>query len=204
MPASPERSTLFDLAGGHPALDLVNSLDNRYREDGPHEMLAGLPELLRFLQEVSLITPRQAHALNKNTDASATVQVLESVRELREASAAVLYAAVAGETPPRVALQTLERYFLEAHRQRRLAWENGASWEWTASESDPRLTVWILAQSVWQLLFSEQMTLIRTCDAHTCRWLFLDTSKNHTRRWCNMRVCGNRMKARRFQARRGS
>jgi predicted RNA-binding Zn ribbon-like protein len=36
----------------------------------------------------------------------------------------------------------------------------------------------------------------------TCRWLFLDTSKNHTRRWCNMRVCGNRMKARRFHARR--
>jgi len=33
-----------------------------------------------------------------------------------------------------------------------------------------------------------------------CRWLFLDTSKNHTRRWCDMKVCGNRIKARRFKA----
>ena len=45
---------------------------------------------------------------------------------------------------------------------------------------------------------------VRACGADTCRWLFLDTSKNHTRRWCNMRICGNRMKARRFQARRGA
>jgi predicted RNA-binding Zn ribbon-like protein len=46
------------------------------------------------------------------------------------------------------------------------------------------------------------MARVRTCGVDTCRWLFLDTSKNHTRRWCNMKVCGNRVKARRFQARR--
>ena len=40
--------TLFDLAGGHPALDLVNSLDNRYRADGPNEMLTGFEELVRL------------------------------------------------------------------------------------------------------------------------------------------------------------
>ena len=35
----------------------------------------------------------------------------------------------------------------------------------------------------------------------TCRWLFLDRSKNHSRRWCDMRICGNRSKTRRFYAR---
>jgi len=53
-----------------------------------------------------------------------------------------------------------------------------------------------------QLMMSDAMDRIRACGVETCRWLFLDTSKNHTRRWCNMRVCGNRMKARRFHARR--
>ena len=75
-------------------------------------------------------------------------------------------------------------------------------WQWADSGADPNLPLWILSQSVSDLLLSEDMTRVRTCDVDTCRWLFLDTSKNHTRRWCNMKVCGNRMKARRFQARR--
>ncbi len=53
-------------------------------------------------------------------------------------------------------------------------------------------------------MLSDALPWVRACGADTCRWLFLDTSKNHTRRWCNMKVCGNRMKARRFQARRGA
>jgi predicted RNA-binding Zn ribbon-like protein len=194
----PERTTLFDLAGGHPALDLVNSLDNRYRADGPNEMLTGCKELVRFLQETRLITARQARLLDGPAG-----QALEAVRELREASAAVFYAVAADRTPPAGDLATLERYFLTANNQRRLHWENGATWQWNAGESNPELTVWILSQSVCELLFSERIAQVRTCDVDTCRWLFLDTSKNHSRRWCNMRVCGNRVKARRFQARRG-
>jgi len=190
------------LAGGHPALNLVNSLDNRYRADGPHEMLTGFGELVRFLQETALITPEQAQLLKKKPDPQAAEHALTSVRELREASAAVLYAVVAKKTPPAEDLRTLERYFLEADRHRQLTWQDGASWKWNIDESSPQLAVWILSRSVCELLFCAQLARIRSCDADTCRWLFLDTSKNHTRRWCNMRVCGNRMKARRFQARR--
>lgn len=198
--STPERTTLFDLAGGHPALDLVNSLDNRYRADGPNEMLTGFNELVRFLRETGLVRPNQAQLLNDSENAG---QALQSVRELREASAAVFYAVAEDRTPPAGDLATLERYFLAANNQRRLHWENGATWQWNADESNPELAVWILSQSVSELLFSDRAAQIRTCDVDTCRWLFLDTSKNHSRRWCNMRVCGNRVKARRFQARRG-
>src|SRR5437867_266741 len=41
----------------------------------------------------------------------------------------------------------------------------------------------------------------RACAADTCEWLFLDRTKNRTRRWCDMKICGNRAKARRFRAR---
>ena len=44
--------------------------------------------------------------------------------------------------------------------------------------------------------------LVRECGASDCAWLFLDTSKNHHRRWCDMTRCGNRAKVRRFYARR--
>jgi predicted RNA-binding Zn ribbon-like protein len=205
MSPSHEGSTLFDLAGGHPALDLVNSLDNRFRTDGPNENLVGFDELLRFLRETALLSLEQAQVLKKKTGSETAGRVLQAVRELREASAAVWYAAVEEKAPPARDLRTLERYFLETNSQRHLLWESGPSWQWrTPDGSDPQLALWILSQSVNDLMFSDQAALVRTCGVDTCRWLFIDTSKNHTRRWCNMKVCGNRMKARRFQARRGS
>ena len=76
------------------------------------------------------------------------------------------------------------------------------TWDWGASATNPDLPVWRLALEASHLMVSDSMNRLRSCECETCRWLFLDTSKNHSRRWCDMKVCGNRMKARRFQARR--
>lgn len=196
--------TLFDLAGGHPALDLVNSLDNRFRADGPNEMLTGFEELARFLQETRLITPDQAQRLKKKPDPATATRALQAARELREASAAVFYAVAEDRSPLPKDIETLGRYFRQANSQSHLCWDQGAGWQWNDEQSNPGFAVWILTESVRELLFSHQIAHLRTCDMDTCRWLFLDTSKNHSRRWCNMKVCGNRVKARRFQARRDS
>jgi predicted RNA-binding Zn ribbon-like protein len=212
MPGTAKGQTLFDLSGGHPALDLVNSLDNRFRHDGPNEILVGYGELLRFLGESALLDARQIRLLGKGASSDAAEQTLRSVRELREAAAGVFYAAFEQRAPAPADIKTLERYFLVASQHRELHWQAAAqghlhaniTWQWAEPGADPELPLWILTQSVSELLLSEDMSRVRTCDVDTCRWLFLDTSKNHTRRWCNMKVCGNRMKARRFQARRES
>jgi predicted RNA-binding Zn ribbon-like protein len=51
------------------------------------------------------------------------------------------------------------------------------------------------------LATSAELSRIRECGSDTCFWLFLDRSKNGTRRWCDMKVCGNRAKARRHYQR---
>ena len=214
--------TLFDLCGGHPALDFVNSLDNRFRADGPNEMLVTYDDLLRFLEETSLLSRERVRALNKAVSPAAAKRALESAYELRETAAAVFYGSLEEERPRQEDLRLLEQHFLNASRQRELQWQPGTgagartgadaeahtptrvpfAWHWGRHENDADLPVWILALSVSEVLLSPDMERVRTCAVDTCRWLFLDTSKNHTRRWCNMKVCGNRMKARRFQARR--
>lgn len=219
------RGPLFDLCGGHPALDLVNSLDNRFRADGPNEMLPSYADLLRFLEESELLSRQIVRALSKTGEVEAATQALHCAHELREATAAVLYSGLDRKEPRQQDLRTLEKHFLDAARHRELRWEGGKSgsastaksaqrepgggrgqggfaWAWGRYENEPNLPVWILAESVSDLLLSPDIASVRTCAADTCRWLFLDTSKNHTRRWCNMKVCGNRMKARRFHARR--
>lgn len=200
----------FDLCGGHPALDFANSLNNRFREDGPTELLTDYAELLRFTEQTRLLDSRQVRRLGSSTNPRAAARTLRSAREMREAMAAALYASVAGRAPLATDVRTLERYFHSASAHRELRWtqpgtnpngQPGLGWEWGRFETSAELPLWILSQTASQLMMSDAMQRIRSCGVESCRWLFLDTSKNHTRRWCNMKVCGNRMKARRFQAR---
>jgi predicted RNA-binding Zn ribbon-like protein len=216
MSGAPKSATLFDLCGGHPALDFVNSLDNRFRADGPHEMLLSYGDLLRFLEECDLLDPQRARFLKRSVTAETGEKVLQSARALREVAASTFYASLAQTHASPADIRALERYFLDADRHRELRWEvadrtsaldhsqmsGRLVWSWGRYQTEPELPVWMLARAVTDILVSEQMQRVRTCAVDTCRWLFLDTSKNHTRRWCSMKVCGNRMKARRFQAAR--
>jgi predicted RNA-binding Zn ribbon-like protein len=211
MPTTIKVPTLFDLCGGHPALDFVNSLDNRFRADGPDEMLVDYGALLKFMEQTHQMSPQQARQHAKSVARNTSTGTLQSAHELREATAATFYASMSGKSPTAADLRTLERHFLAASRHRELEWapaKRGTgvrpdfTWTWGSFARDPELPVWMLAQSISDLMTSDDMARVRTCGVDTCRWLFLDTSKNHTRRWCNMKVCGNRMKARRFQERR--
>ena len=72
-----------------------------------------------------------------------------------------------------------------------------------ASPDDLSSPLGPVVKSAIDLLTSGEIDRVRTCAADTCEWLFLDTTKNRTRRWCDMKVCGNRAKVRRFRAAAG-
>jgi predicted RNA-binding Zn ribbon-like protein len=61
--------------------------------------------------------------------------------------------------------------------------------------------LWPIVRSAAELLASDNLPFVRACSSNTCQWFFLDTSKNHRRRWCSMKLCGNRAKVRKFYAR---
>jgi predicted RNA-binding Zn ribbon-like protein len=193
----------FELIAGDASLNLVNTLDNRLRETGPDELLTSYEDLLRFATQSELLTERQAKKL-KRADASQAerAQVLCRVKELREALAEVSYAQIEGKEIPAASLTLLEEHFKQAGSHRFLtSAQHQLAWRWRGLSREIAAPWWLLAQAAADLLLSDRAAQLRICASDTCRWLFLDTSKNHTRRWCDMRVCGNRMKARRFHAR---
>jgi predicted RNA-binding Zn ribbon-like protein len=122
----------------------------------------------------------------------------------------VFYAALNQPSMPvSKTLKKLENYFQRVDTHRELVWKRGSggapprvAWHWGSFAGDLDLPEWALACSSEQFLTSSAMDQVRSCGSETCRWLFYDTSKNHSRRWCDMKICGNRMKARRFQQRR--
>jgi predicted RNA-binding Zn ribbon-like protein len=189
----------FQLLAGHPSLDFVNTLDNRFSDAGPEELLTCYADLTRFVRESGLSGMPPGNGPKHN--ASAAAKALRSARELRESLAAVLYSAGDADPDPR-AIETLQRQYLSAERHRELSFRaRRAAWKWAYAEKEAELPVWLLAKSAVELLTSDDMDRVRKCDSTTCRWLFLDTSRNHSRRWCDMKICGNRMKARRFHHR---
>ncbi len=192
----------FELIAGHPALDLVNTLDWRFREDPPpEELLNGWDDLARFTEKSGLMSNAQSRRLLRSMGESKKPQIVAAVRELREAAAPVLYAALGSDDPPASSIKLLEHYFRKARESQHLLWDGDRlGWELAQSPAPAELPLWMLALSVAELTTSDQMRMLRECGNPECRWLFLDTSKNHTRRWCDMKICGNRMKARRFKA----
>ena len=213
MPAKGASSKPFELIAGHAALDFVNTLDDRFAEGGPAERLAGYDDLSRFVRQAEVMTERQYRELKTLAVSSeARSAVLAEALRLREALAAVLYAALEKREPAKDALKELEALLKRAADERSLTRSSSAGgasslelhWEYKNVARKIQAPVWLLAQAAEDLLTSPQAAHVRRCASSTCQWLFLDTSKNHTRRWCDMKICGNRNKVRRFQLRQSA
>jgi predicted RNA-binding Zn ribbon-like protein len=191
----------FKLYAGHPALELVNTLDLRF-SDQPVDLIPTYKDLLRLTTQLELLTAEQARKLGRTVAEKEAQRVLASAVRLREALAAILYARIEGGKVPAAQTQLLEQQFHAAAMHRRLAaGDTHLEWSWSGVERRAEIPLWMLAQAASDLLVSSDAELVKDCGDPTCRWLFLDVSKNHTRRWCDMKTCGNRMKARRHHAR---
>jgi predicted RNA-binding Zn ribbon-like protein len=197
---------------GNPALDFVNTLDNRFSKPNdsarpPEELLNTYNDLLRFVTQSELLTLANARQLRRLASPAvereqACNQILNEARTFREHLASVTYALVDENHIPEASLSILDASIKQAAAHRELVSEGTVlAWRWSGVAGYLASPLWLLAQATADLLLSEDTSRIRSCAAVTCRWLFLDTSKNHTRRWCNMNICGNRMKAHRYHYR---
>jgi predicted RNA-binding Zn ribbon-like protein len=202
----------FQMIAGQPALDFVNTIDNPFAAT-PTELLTGYDNLLRFVLQAELITERQCRELKKHAvGREERSEVLAEALHLRESLATLLYALLENEEPGESILLDLEAIFKTTADHRQLVFRSKTStksslelgWEYKDVARDIHSPVWLIAQAANDLLTSPQPLQINRCLNPTCQWLFLDTSKNHTRRWCDMKVCGNRQKARRFNLRRAA
>jgi predicted RNA-binding Zn ribbon-like protein len=200
----PRRPPRFELIAGAVCLDFINTLDDRFSSE-PKELLESYPDLVRFGEDAGILEPGQVDHLFARSQASpeAARRARNKAIELREAMFAV-FAAIMNKKPvPPAALTVLNRYVQGAAQHAQLVSVNGR-FEWRFDEAPLRFeaALWPIARSAAELLASDQLPLVGACASRTCRWFFLDTSKNHRRRWCDMTKCGNRAKFRRFYNRK--
>jgi predicted RNA-binding Zn ribbon-like protein len=206
-----ERNPELRIVGGHPALDLVNTVAPRVPGGGDHhEYLATPADLLAWARRIDIISAAEADAVAgawRDSPAAAT-QARHATVDIREALYAVLASRLAAAQIPEPAAD-LERLTLR--------WAAAAARSTLVRDERPghaaRLAVGTapglmipdrLAHAAVDLLRTVDVTHLKTCplDEGGCGWLFLDLSRNGSRRWCAMADCGTQAKVRRLTARR--
>jgi predicted RNA-binding Zn ribbon-like protein len=186
----PPTAATMRLDGGHPALELVNTVYGQPDQPVEADVLATPEDLVTFARRVGLA--------NQATPASP--DALRSAVALRGALDAVLRARLAGQDPPAGPRATMEGAARAALAAAYLAPRDDAlAWAWPAG--DPQTPVHRLAYAAIGLLTSQADLAVLHCCAG-CRWLFLDRSRGAGRRWCSMADCGTEAKKRRYIQRR--
>jgi predicted RNA-binding Zn ribbon-like protein len=197
------------LTGGALCLDFANTLepeaDNGRDRDhlGTDRREADYAGLLAWLEYADVIDDgdrSQLAALARNSPARAEGAVAEAV-DLRAAIIAV-FSAVATRQPLPAEVHRLRDAYSQAIKAATLAPGSTAlQWSWNCS-AELTAPLHLVAASAAELATSAQLTRVKQCDGERCWVLFVDTTKNASRRWCQMRYCGNVAKSHRQAAQR--
>jgi len=188
--------------GGWLCLDVANSVDARH-EEVPDDRLRTYTDLVLWVARAGGLTPDQASALLALAadDPDGARRELRRTAEVRDAAFRLFHGlATTGSSDP-ADLTVLQESHAEGLRHARLV-PGPETFEWTW-EPDLRLVRWLVARSAVDLATAGPLPRVKACASDEgCRYLFVDTSKNGSRRWCSMSACGNQAKARALTERR--
>ncbi|MBJ7598936.1 ABATE domain-containing protein [Candidatus Nephthysia bennettiae] len=201
---APRPAALPALIGGALCLDFANTVDDR-SEPEPHDYLPSYPALLAWSLHAGALSQAEASRI----EALARIEPAPAERALvtalgaREALYSLFDAVADGGQPGLQLLAPVNRVLrrlggaarlVPAGDAARLEWEAGTE----VTLDTPALRV--LGSAV-ELLTGPDLARVRQCVAADCSWLFLDPTRNHSRRWCRADRCGARDRFRRYYAR---
>jgi predicted RNA-binding Zn ribbon-like protein len=201
VPEPARRIAELDFVGGNLSLDFANSINSRVAP--VHDYLAG-DGVLAWAERAGVLEPKHARTADEQA-ASARPAVADAFRlahDLREAIYGTFSALASGSPPPSAAARRVLRAYGRAVSRGELAQgSDGPRLHWSIP-SDPSAVLDQIAFAAGELLLAQDRPLIKECPG--CGWLFIDLSRNRSRRWCDMQVCGSRDKMRRYHRSRRS
>jgi predicted RNA-binding Zn ribbon-like protein len=164
------------------------------RLDPSRKDFGGLEDLRTWLQKKSILA-EDAPSTGEDS------RILERAIRLREAIYGIGSALAEKRTPTEDDLGELNWSVQKAVVAARIeATGGGLEWNLDSLRASTAGSIGLIALSAAGLFTSGQAGRVRECNNETCGWLFLDLSKNRSRKWCDMSDCGNVAKARRYYA----
>ena len=196
----------FRFVGGDLSLDFCNTVGGK-RGGIAREKLHSLDDFISWAEQRKLLAPDQAESLKLYTarDPSESTALLARAIELREAIFRIFFSAARDRKPAPDDMARLNAELSTSLCRLRIGSANdgkGFAWQWADEQLEPEHLLGPIARSAAELLVQPDLVAkIHQCEGDNCGWLFMDCSKNHSRRWCDMSDCGNRAKVRRHRKR---
>jgi predicted RNA-binding Zn ribbon-like protein len=200
----------FEFLGEALCLDFLNTLHDTAAKD-PEEELTSDADLAAWALQAGILSPSEAGRLQAGALpnyvplqllSKERVSPLDDARALREVLRRMFRrAAREGKIAPGD-VGTLNRLLGHLPATGRIEESNG-DWRmsWASQAEGTEKIFYAIVKSAAELVATGRWRAVRECASDTCTWMFLDTSKNHSRRWCEMARCGNRDKVHRFRTR---
>ena len=191
-------------------LDFTHTLQDRFNAVRK-ELLHSYSDILAWGLYMHLLQEQEAQELLRIAEQHPNIatETLHNAVEGREAIYRIFYNISQEEAPDAGDMAFLNTMLAQAMSHACIVEtdeQDHFRWDWQAKSDAGRLERinWIIIRSAADLLTSDKLHDVRACASQDCRWLFLDISKNHSRRWCDMETCGNQAKARRHYSRKKS
>ncbi len=193
----------YQFVGGFLCLDFANTADWHEREQ-PVELLTSYSDLLTWGRQAGVLDEEATARLTQTAEAApeAAVAAYAQAITMREALFRIFRGIARQQSADSNDLALLNRELARTRQHRQIVpGDTGYAWTWNDQDTSLDSVLWSVAQSAADLLTSATLQRVRQCAGDPCGWLFYDTSRNRSRRWCTMDGCGNRAKARRFYER---
>ena len=191
-----------DIIGGNAALDFVNTVTGR--DQSPRDWIDSYLRLLEWAAFVHLLPERILRTLAKKAQAKprAAAMALARAKVLREALFEVVTRIISRRAPPKRALEFLHQYWIAGTKAHELRFDDGRVFVNLRNDAlDFDMIASLVAYRMAEQVLSLPTERLHICQGLNCSWVFIDSSKAGRRRWCDMAVCGNAAKFRRFQKR---
>lgn len=191
-----------ELLGGRLCLDFTNTVSWHDSSEKSQELLTSYERLVNWSLHANILKKQQALSLLKKAEnqPSKAKEVLQQAIELRESIYNVFSLVLNNETPDANDLSILNEALGTAYGKMRVV-PDGNKFSLQFFDCEDTLDGMLppIVKSAIDILISEkELSRVKKCEGDPCGWLFLDTSRNRSRRWCSMADCGNRAKAKRF------
>jgi predicted RNA-binding Zn ribbon-like protein len=194
----------FQIIADELSLDFINTLDNRPVPERLRELLNSYADLTDWAVQAGAIdaSSRERLIRESETHPEKAAAALHRAINFREALYRIVSNRLGKQPIADVDRHSFDAALSEASSHLQLqTTRKGFRLDWPHEPVNLNAILWPIVRSAAQLLTSGDLEYIRECGSETCRWLFVDRSKNHRRRWCDMKVCGNRAKVRNFYRR---
>lgn len=142
-------------------------------------------------KEINLLAAKNEHA---------ALKVLQHARVLRELIFRIIICLIEGYNPKEEDIDLFNKECTAAREHQKLIFEtNKFTWKFDLKNPALETILWIVTLYASELLTSDMLPRVKQCPGNNCGWLFLDSSKNGRRQWCDMKDCGNLAKVHRFR-----